>query len=73
MNNDELKAALLTKTPVLYTSHDGSEIKYKYVSAIRYIADNGRIRITAEITDVNENSVTICDPERLSNAERGKQ
>lgn len=65
MNNDELKAALLNKKPVIYTNWRGSEDEYKHVSAIRYTEENGRVVVSAEITDLNGRCVTVCDPEKL--------
>lgn len=65
MENDELKTALLSKKPVMYKLSASEEIEYKYVSGIIYRAENGRIVVTAEITDKNGQSVTICKPEKL--------
>ena len=73
MSNDELKCALLNKKPVIYKNSYGVEAEYKCVSAIRYTEENGRIKVSAEITDVNDRSVTRCDPERLRYKERGDQ
>ena len=65
MNNEQLKSALLNKKPVIYTNAVGIENEYKYVSAIRYTEKNGGFRVSAEITDLNGISVTICNPEKL--------
>lgn len=66
MDNEQLKAALLNKKPVIYKNSDGSDSVYKCVSAIRYTEHNGRVSVSAEITDLNGTSVIICAPERLS-------
>lgn len=65
MNNDELKEALKNKKPVIYTNADGVEAEYKCVSAIIYRWDGEHIVVSAEITDKNGKSITICKPDRL--------
>ena len=65
MDNNELKIALLNRKPVILKSREGHEAIYKYVSAIRYTADNENIVVSVEITDVNGNSVTVCKPDKL--------
>lgn len=70
MSNEELKRALLSGCPVLYAFIDGCAeyaIKYKCVSGIIYRKDkDGKICITAELTDKNDNSRTIVRPDRIS-------
>ena len=65
MDNEQLKIALLNKKPVLYQNSDGRDSVYKCVSGIRYTEKNGRVMVSAEITDINGTSVVICAPERL--------
>ena len=65
MNNEELKEALLSSVPVLCTHTDGHESEYKCVSGILYRQKNGRIVVSAEVTDKCGRSVAYCDPERL--------
>lgn len=65
MTNEQLKNALLNKKPVIYTNSYGIESEYKCVSAIRYTEKNGGFRISAEITALKGNSVTVCNPENL--------
>lgn len=65
MDNAELKAALLSKNPVIYKSNGNGESEYKCVSAIVLRAKNGRIVVSAEIADKCGRSVTICNPENL--------
>jgi hypothetical protein len=65
MDNEQLKSALLNKKPVIYKNSDGSESVYKCVSAIRYTEKNGRVVVSAEITDLNGSTVVVCAPEKL--------
>lgn len=65
MDNEQLKIALLNKKPVFYKNSDGNESLYKCVSGIRYTEKNGRVVVSAEITDLNGRSVVICPPEKL--------
>jgi hypothetical protein len=65
MDNEQLKNALLNKKPVLYKNNDGRESLYKCVSGIRYTEKNGRVVVSAEITDLNGRSVLVCPPEKL--------
>ena len=65
MDHEQLKNALLNKKPVIYTDKRGEESEYKCVSAIRYTEKNGRVVVSAEITDLYANSITVCDPEKL--------
>ncbi len=62
MTNEELKAALLNRKPVIYRSARYGELKYKCVNAIRYTLDRtGHIIIQAELLDYNNGSITIAD------------
>lgn len=65
MDNNELKNALLNKKAVIYKSHDNIDLNFKCVSAIRYTENNGGVEVSAELTDLNNKSVTICDPKRI--------
>lgn len=65
MTNEELKAALLNKTPVILTHADGHDGEYKCVTAIIYRAKNGRVDVSAELQDLNGRSVVICDPKKV--------
>lgn len=64
MNSEELKNALLKGSPVEY---DGLTYKvtFKCVSAIIYRNKNGKIDISAEVLDKNNNSVCYVDPIKL--------
>lgn len=58
MTNEELKEALMSKCEV---KHKG--ITYKCVSAIIYRNRNGKVDVSAEVTDRTQNkSVSIVDP-----------
>lgn len=61
MTNDELKAALFSGCQVM---HNG--ITYQCVSAIIYRYKGGKLAITAELTDKNNNSVSIVEPSRVT-------
>lgn len=61
MSNDELKQALMSQCEV---THKG--IIYKCVSAIIYRNKNGKIEVSAELTDRKQNkSVSIVDPKHV--------
>lgn len=61
MNNQELKEALLQRSPVSFRG-----IAYAYVSAIIYRAVNGQIIVSAELMDKSGKSVTIAVPRAIS-------
>ena len=67
MNNNELKEALLNEQPVIYRRSEGIEAEYKCVSAVIYRKKKGvkDVAVTAEITDMNGNSVTVTKPQQL--------
>lgn len=60
MTNEELKAALFSRCPV---EHNG--IVYKYVSGIIYRNKGGKLDISAELLDKNNNSVSIVNPAKV--------
>jgi hypothetical protein len=60
MSNEELKNALLNGFPVEYNG-----ILYKCVTAIVYRNKGGKIDISAEVLDKNNNSVCYVDPKAL--------
>jgi hypothetical protein len=58
VTNEELKEALMSECEV---KHKG--IIYKCVSAIIYRKRNGKVDVSAELTDKKQNkSVSIADP-----------
>lgn len=60
MTNEEIKAALINRKPVVVRSNRRDTLRYKCVTAIRYVLDkNGEIALQAELLDNNSNSVTI--------------
>ena len=65
MNNEELKAALLSGCPVEYKALDDTRIKFKCVTAIIYRRKKTKLDISAEVKDACNNSVCIVDPKRL--------
>ncbi len=60
MSNDELKAALFSGCPV-----ESGGVVYKCVSAIIYRNKGGKLAISAELMDKNNNSVSIVNPDRV--------
>ena len=66
MTNDELKAALLARAPVIYTHTDGHAAEYSRVTAIIYRERNGGVVVSAEVLDTNGRSVVVCDPKKLT-------
>lgn len=59
MTNEELKAALVGGCPV-----ESGGIVYKCVSAIIYRYRNGKLDISAEVTDYCGHSISTISPER---------
>ncbi len=60
MTNEELKEALFSGCPVKI-----GDLSYKCVSAIIYRNKNGKLSISAELTDKNNNSISIVDPYKI--------
>lgn len=61
MGGQELKEALLQHVPVTYKG-----IGYVFISAIIYRAVDGKIDITVELMDKNNNCVVIADPKKVN-------
>lgn len=61
MTNEELKAALVSRRPVVHCSNRYGETRYKRINAIRYTPDKeNKIMVSAELLDYNDNSITIA-------------
>ena len=60
MTNDEAKTLLFSGKPVQFKG-----IEYQRITAIIYRVVNGRVLVSAELLDKNNNSVTITDPKRV--------
>lgn len=61
MTNKELKAALISRNPVVYRSNRYGEIRYKRINAIIYKLDReNKILVSAELLDYNDNSITVA-------------
>ena len=60
MDGPELKEALIKRYPVTCNG-----IPYSYISAIIYRSRGGRIVVSAELMDVNSNSVTVAEAKRI--------
>lgn len=65
MTNEELKAALFSGCPVVADSPLYGKIEYKCVSAIIYRNKGGKLDISAELLDKNNNSVSIVNPANI--------
>lgn len=60
MTNEEIKAALFSRKPVIVRSNKRDTLRYRCVTAVRYTLDNnGEIAVQAELLDNNSNSVKI--------------
>lgn len=66
MTNDELKDALLSRSPVILTPTNSRAAEYSRVTAIIYRERNGAVVVSAEVLDTNGRSVVICDPKNLT-------
>lgn len=65
MESNDLKTALLNKSPVIwYDPVYRMEIEYT-VSAVIYRNDNGKIKVTAELKDKCERSFMVVEPEKI--------
>jgi len=60
MSNEELKDALFRGCPVKYNG-----IVYLRVSAIIYRNCAGKLLLSAELLDRNQNSVTVVPPQKV--------
>lgn len=60
VDGQELKEALLQRTPVTCNG-----IEYAYISGIIYRAMSGKIKVTVELMDKNNNSVVITVPKNV--------
>lgn len=68
MNNEDLRAALLSGEPVIYKG-----IIYSCVSAIIYRKNKkGGVYMQVELADKNGNSVTIAAPDRIKRFKEDK-
>lgn len=67
MTNSEAKAALLEESPVIHAG-----ITYQKITALIYrkAGQGNRVRVSAELLDVNGRDVVIAPVEKI---ERGKQ
>lgn len=67
MTNTELKEATLAGIPVVHKTVRYGEVPYKCISGIIYRPGaNGKIRISAELLDYNNNSVTVVRGEEVT-------
>lgn len=74
MTVDELKEALLNKRPVVLKLPGEKGIECLCVSAIIYrCVKEGKIRITAEVTDKCSHSVMIANPRHIKYLEESEK
>lgn len=66
MNTEELKAAFKSGVTV-----ECGGIVYKCITAIIYRKAGNGFKIQAELQDRNTNSVSICNPDKITIAEGG--
>lgn len=57
MTNDELKDALVNKSPLIYNN-----IEYAYLYGITYTCPNGKIKVSAVLMDKNGMSLVTANP-----------
>ena len=62
MTNEELKAALFSGCPVVADLPLHGRIECKCVSAIIYRNKGGKLDVSAELLDKNNNGVLIVEP-----------
>ena len=65
MTNEEMKTALLNGDSVIYESRSGGEAVMKMHGIIYRSDGKGGIRVSAELLDLNGNSITVCKPRDL--------
>ena len=65
MTNEEMKTALLNGDSVIYESRSGGETVMKMHGIIYRSDGKGGIRVSAELLDLNGNSISVCKPRDL--------
>lgn len=60
MTNQELKDAMLQSLPIIYNG-----MEFSCISGIIYRNKGGKVAVTAEILDKNQNSVVITTPDKI--------
>ena len=65
MTNEEMKTALLNGDNVIYESRSGGEAVMKMPGIIYRSYGKGGIRVSAELLDMNGNSISVCKPRDL--------
>jgi hypothetical protein len=72
MDNAELKEALFNRRPVVHFAGGSDGVEYERVSAIIYrVGDNGKLNVSAELSDKCGHSVSIVDPSRVEYKKEG--
>ncbi len=62
MTNEELRAALKNRTPVVLRSSRYGELKYKRIYAIKYMLNQeSEVVVNLELLDYNKNSIVTVD------------
>ena len=65
MTNDEMKTALMNGDNVIYELRSGGEAMMKMHGVIYRSDGKGGIRVSAELLDLNGNSISVCKPRDL--------
>ena len=65
MTNEEMKTALLNGDSVIYELRSGGEAVMEMHGIIYRSDGKGGIRVSAELLDLNGNSITVCKPSDL--------
>lgn len=70
MTNTELKEALFNRRPIIADLPVIGELRFARVHGIIYRAGNdGKISISVELMDRNENSICVTSPEHIRYAD----
>ncbi len=70
MTNTELKEALFNRRPVVADLGIHGELTFARVYGIIYRAgNNGKVDISVELMDKNENSIVVASPDKIRYAE----
>lgn len=73
MTNEELKEAMRSRQPVVLRNPQLGAIRYKQINAIRYQYNCGRLIVSAELLDYNNNSITVARAKNIFIDEAAKE
>ena len=72
MTNDEMKTALLNGEKVICELRSGGEAEMKMHGIIYRSDGKGGIKVSAELLDLNGNSITICNPQNIKKFDKNE-